>query len=94
MSDCTPTLTAACGLLKDGAKIGEAGDFRFGNDPGSLVGAANYRLAHLITNKKRVIICNECEEMMIQEHGSQRYHEKCGARKRQRERRARLARGQ
>ena len=104
MSDCTPTLTAACSLLKDGDKVGEAGDFRFGNDPSSLVGAANYRLAHLITKKKRVIFCDECKEMMIQEHGSQRYHEKCGARKRQREKRqrekrqrerkARLARGQ
>jgi hypothetical protein len=59
MSECTPTFTAACGLLNDGAKVGEAGDFRFGNDPSSLVGAANYQLALLISHTRRIISCAE-----------------------------------
>jgi hypothetical protein len=93
MEDCTPTFSAACGLLKDGTKVGTVGDFRFGNDPGSLVGAANYQLAYLVSNKKVVRDCEECGETFIPDHGSQRYHKKCGARKRQREHRAKQARG-
>jgi hypothetical protein len=42
MAECVPTLSAACGLLEDGEKIGGAGDLRFGNEPRSLVGAASY----------------------------------------------------
>lgn len=88
MTECTPTLSAGCGLLKkDGAKVGEAGDFRFGNDPGSLVGAANYQLALLVSRKKLVRECYECGEMLVPEDPRQRYHTKCGNRKRQRERR-------
>jgi hypothetical protein len=94
MSECTPTFTAACGLLNDGVKVGEAGDFRFGNDPGSLIGAANYELARLISQKRRIIACKECGEIFIPDDPRQKYHKKCGNRKRQRERRERAARGQ
>ena len=89
MAECTPTFSAACGLLKDGIKVGGAGDFRFGNDPGSLLGAANYQLASLVSRKKLVRECEECKEMFIPEDPRRRYHPKCGARKRQRERRQR-----
>jgi len=89
LEDCTPTFSAACGLLEDGTKVGTVGDFRFGNDPGSLVGAANYQLASLVSRKKLVRECEECKEMFIPEDPRQRYHPKCGARKRQRERRQR-----
>jgi hypothetical protein len=94
ISECTPTFTAACGLLDDGARVGEAGDFRVGNDPGTLVGAANYQLGRLISHKRRVIACEECGEIFIPDDPRQRYHAKCGNRKRQRERRERAARGQ
>jgi hypothetical protein len=89
MADCTPIFFAACALLRDGAKVGEAGDFRFGNDPGSLVGAANHQLALLISHKRRVRECMECGEMFIVEDPRQREHKKCGNRKRQRELRQR-----
>jgi hypothetical protein len=91
MAECTPTFVATCGLVRDGAKADKASKFGFANDAGSLVGAAYYWLALLIANKKRIMVCGECEEIFIPEHASQRYHKKCGARKRQRERRARLA---
>lgn len=94
LAECTPTLSAMCALLEDGAKVGGVGDFRFGNEAGSLVGAAYYELAHLISRKAWVTKCDECGEMLIPEDARQRYHKKCGARKRQRERRARMARGQ
>jgi hypothetical protein len=93
MADCTPTFSAASGLLRDGVKVGEAGDFRFGNDPGSLVGAANYQLAILVSHKKRVRECDECGEMLVPEDPRQRYHKKCGDRKRQREARMRRKAG-
>jgi hypothetical protein len=84
MTDCTPTFSAVCGLLKDGEKAGLAGDFRFGNNPGSLVGAANYQLAWLISRKVMVRDCEECGEMLIPTDPRQRYHPKCGNRKRKR----------
>jgi hypothetical protein len=87
MADCTPTFSAACGLLRSGVKVGGVGDFRFGNDCGSLVGAANYHLAGLIARKELVRECEECGEMFLPVDPRQRYHKKCGARKRQRERR-------
>jgi hypothetical protein len=93
MADCTPTFFAARGLLRDGVKVGGAGDFRFVNDPSSLVGAAHYRLAFLVSNKKPLRECEECGEVLVTEDPRQRYHKKCGARKRQRERRERLKTG-
>jgi hypothetical protein len=89
MADCTPTLFAACGLLKDVGKVGGAGDFRFVNDPGSLVGAANYQLARLIARKKKVRWCKECGEMLVPDDPRQTYHKTCGNRKRKREERQR-----
>jgi hypothetical protein len=89
IAECTPTFSAACGLLKDGTRVGGVGDFRFGNDPGSLIGAANYHLASLVSRKILVRECKECEEMFIPEDPRQTYHPKCGARKRQRESRQR-----
>jgi hypothetical protein len=93
MADCTPTLFAASGLLRDGVKVGGAGDFRFVNGPSSLVGAAHYRLAFLVSNKKPIGWCEECGEVLVLEDPRQRYHKKCGDRKRQRERRQRLKTG-
>lgn len=89
MSKCTPTLSAACGLLDDGEPVGAAGDFRFGNDPGELVGAANYQLARIVSRKELVRECEECGEMFVPDDPRQRYHRKCGNRKRQRESRQR-----
>jgi hypothetical protein len=87
MTECTPTMFAACALLSEGRKVGEAGDFRFGNDPGSLMGAANYQLALVIARKELVRECEECGEMFLPVDPRQRFHKKCGARKRQREHR-------
>jgi hypothetical protein len=87
MKDSTPTLSAAGGLLKDGTKVGTVGDFRFGNAPDSLVGAAKYQLAILVSHKKVVIGCKECGEMLVREDPRQQYHKKCGDRKRKREQR-------
>jgi hypothetical protein len=56
-------LSAACGLLEDGEKIGGAGDFRFGNEPRSLVGAAYYQLALLVSRKEPVRECEECKRL-------------------------------
>jgi hypothetical protein len=85
MADCTPTLTAACGLREDGAKVGEAGDFRLGNNPSSLVGAAYYQLALLISRRVEIKNCEGCGRMFEIRHGSQRFCSKrCATRKRQR----------
>lgn len=85
MAGCTPTFSAVCGWKKDGEKVGGAGEFGFGNDPGSLIGAANYQLASLVSRWKVVRNCEECGEMFVPEDPRRRYHPKCGARKRQRE---------
>lgn len=85
MADCRPTLSAACGLLTGGERVGGAGDFRFGNDPGSLVGAANYQLALFVSRKKLVRECEECGEMFVPNDPRHKSHTKCGNRKRKRE---------
>ena len=79
MADCTPTLRA----------VGEAGDFRFGNDPGCLVGAANYQLALFVARKKRIRECRECGEPFPPTNLRQREHTRCGNRRRKREQRER-----
>lgn len=89
LAECTPTLVAACGLLEDGVRVGEAGDFRFGNDSGSLIGAAYYQLASLVSRKVVVRDCAECGVMFVPNDPRQREHKKCGNRKRQRESRER-----
>lgn len=74
MERCTPTLLAGCSLISgEGEKVGRAGDFFFGNDPGSLVGAANYALASLISRKEAFLNCEGCGRMFRPEHGSQRF---------------------
>jgi hypothetical protein len=93
IAECTPTFSAACGLLKDGIRGGGVGDFRFGNDPGSLIGAANYQLASFVSRKVIVRDCEECGEMFIPEDPRRRFHPKCGDRKRQRELRQRRKAG-
>ncbi len=92
MTDCTPTLMVARDFPEDGTRAGELrfGGFGIGNDAGSLVGAAYYQLSLLIANKRWVITCEECGELMIPEDPRRRFHKKCGNRKRQRERRERL----
>jgi len=93
MADCTPTLSAACGLLRNGKKVGRAGDFRFGNNPGSLVGAANYLLALLVSRKELVRECEECGGMFLPTDPRQKEHKKCGNRRRKREERERSRAG-
>ncbi len=85
MADCTPTFSTAPVLKKNGEEVRGIREFRFGNEPGSLVGAANYQLASLVSRKKIVRYCEECGEMFIPDDPRQRYHKNCGARKRQRE---------
>lgn len=87
MAGGAPTLTAACSLSRDGVKVGGAGDFRFGYEPDSLKGAANYQLARLISRKKLVRECAECGEMFLPTDPRQREHRRCGNRKRKREER-------
>jgi hypothetical protein len=81
----SPTLSAASGLSRDGVKVGGAGDFRFGYEPSSLIGAANYQLALLVSRKKLVRECAECGEMFLPTDPRQREHKKCGNRRRKRE---------
>jgi hypothetical protein len=85
MAECTPTFSRVPAWKKDGEKARGIREFAFGNDPGSLVGAANYQLASLVSRKKVVRDCEECGEMFVPEDPRQRYHKKCGACKRQRE---------
>jgi hypothetical protein len=85
MADCTPTFSTACVLKRNGEEVRGIREFKFGNDPGTLVGAANYHLASLVSRKKLVRHCEECSEMFVPDDPRQRYHPKCGARKRQRE---------
>jgi hypothetical protein len=87
MAECTPTLSAACGLLEDGKKTGGAGDFGFGNDPDSLVGVANYQLALFVSRKVAVKECAECHEVFVPKDPRQIEHRTCGNRKRQRKHR-------
>ena len=89
MAGGAPTLTAACSLSRDGVKVGGAGDFRFGYEPNSLIGAANYQLALLVSRKKLVRECAECGEMFLPTDPRQREHKKCGDRRRKRESRQR-----
>lgn len=84
MADCAPTLSAACGLLKGGEKVGGAGDFRFGSEPISLVGAAYYQLALLVSRKEPVRECQECKRLFVPTDPRQIEHKKCGILKRQR----------
>lgn len=86
MEDCTPTLLAGCRLInEEGAKVGAAGDFYFGNDPGSLFGAANYALASLISRKEVFLDCEGCGRMFRPNHGHQRFcEERCYERHRKR----------
>ena len=90
MADCAPTLSAACGLLDDGKKVGGAGDFRFGGEPGSLVGAAYYQLALLVSRKEPVRECEVCKRLFVAKDPRKIEHKECGDLKRQRKRRARL----
>jgi hypothetical protein len=93
MAECAPTLSAACGLLKDGEKVGGAGDFRFGNEPRSLVGAAYYQLALLVSRKEPVRECEQCKRPFVPTDPRQIEHKKCGNLKRQRELRKRRRSG-
>jgi hypothetical protein len=78
MAGCAPRLN----------KVG-AGEFVIGNDPDSLVGAAYYQLAVLISRKAIIRICRECGELFPPTDPRQWEHTKCGNRRRKREQRAR-----
>jgi hypothetical protein len=93
MDTCTPTVSAACGLLEDGKKVGGAGDFRFGNESDTLEGAAYYQLALLVSRKERVEECGVCGELFVPKDPRQMEHKTCGNRKRQRESRKRRKSG-
>lgn len=74
MGGCAPTLLAPCSLIgEDGEKEGIAGEFVFGNNPDSLVSAANYELASLISRKEWFLDCEGCGRMFRPDHGHQRF---------------------
>ena len=93
MEKCTPTLSAACGLLQNGEKVGGPDDFRFGNEPGTLERAAYYQLALLVSRKEPVKECAECGELFVPTDPRQNEHKTCGHRKRKREERKRRKSG-
>jgi hypothetical protein len=91
MEDCTPTLLTMCSLIKeDGSKAGLFNDFRFSNCPKSLLGAANYELASLISRKEWFLLCEGCGRMFQPIHGHQTFCEtRCSERSRKRRQRKR-----
>lgn len=69
--------------VRDGRKGGEAGDFRFGDAPDSLVAAAHSYLASMMACREEVRECEGCGRLFLPTHGRQRYCEKnCSVRKR------------
>lgn len=88
LEGCNQTFAAACGLVRDGEKVGRPGDFRFGIDPPNLVGAAYHELALLIVTRVEFRECAGCGRLFRPDHGRQIYHEKsCSNRRRQHKRR-------
>jgi len=83
LADCTRTLTAACSLMRDGRKEGEAGDFRFGGRAEQFSTAAYSYLASMMACREEVRECEGCGRLFLPTHGRQRYCEKnCSVRKR------------
>lgn len=92
MENCNQTFLAACGLQRDGIKVGPAGDFRYSVNPGNLVAAANNQLASLIVTKKRFKECKGCGQVFQVEHGNRSYcTDACSERTRKRRQRAKSA---
>jgi hypothetical protein len=92
LADCKETFVAACGLMRDGKKLGPAGDFRRVIEPSDLVGAAYKHLATMIVRKEEFRVCKGCGRWFQPKHGRQWHHTKdCGRNKRQRNFRARAA---
>jgi hypothetical protein len=84
LEGCNQTFVAACSLVRDGKKVGPAGDFRFSIDPPNLVGAAYNELASLIVTRAEFRECVGCGRLFQPDHGRQIHHTKsCGNRKRQ-----------
>ena len=92
LADCKETLVAACGLIRDGKRLGPAGDFLRVTEPSDLVGAAYKQLATEVVHKEEFRECKGCGRWFQPEHGRQWHHTKdCGRNKRQRNFRARAA---
>lgn len=92
LEDSKETFVAACGLLRDGNKIGPPGDFRYVIEPPNLVALAYKHLASLIVTRAEFRVCKGCGRWFQPIHGRQWHHTKdCGRNKRQRNFRARAA---
>lgn len=89
MKGCQQTFLAACGLMRDGAEVGPAGDFRYSVDPANLVAAAYHEFAALMVTKARFKGCPGCGQVFRAEHGNRTYcSEGCSDRTRKRRQRA------
>lgn len=79
------TFVAACGLVRDGEKVGPAGDFRYVTETPDLVATAYKHLASLIVTRAEFRECKGCRRLFQPDHGSQTHHTKdCGRNKRRR----------
>ena len=80
------TLVASCSILRDGEKVGDAGDFRYVLETPDLVATAYKHLASLIVARVEYRKCKGCGRWFLPSHGSQIYHTKdCGRNKRRRD---------
>jgi|SRR5215211_41398 len=80
------TVVAACSVVRDGKKEGDAGDFRYGLETPNLVATAYKHLASLIVNRVECRECKGCGRWFVPDHGSQIHHTKdCGRNKRRRD---------
>jgi ribosomal protein S27AE len=92
MAGCQQTFLAACGLERDGVRVGPPGDFRYSVDATSLLAAAYSQLASLIVTKARFKGCPGCGQVFRAEHGNRMYcTSTCSDRARKRKQRARSA---
>jgi hypothetical protein len=90
MQGCQQTFLAACGLERDGVRIGPPGDFRYSVDPTNLLAAAYSQFASLIVTKARFKGCPGCGQLFRAEHGNRTYcTTDCSERTRKRRQRAR-----
>ena len=62
LEGCTPTILAACSLVRSGEKVGSAGDFRSSINPSNLVAVAYNELVTLIESKAWFKECVGCEK--------------------------------
>ncbi len=92
LEGCTPTILAACSLVRGGEKVGPAGDFRSSINPSNLVAVAYNNLVTLIESKawfKECVGCGELFRMKPEFHTDRTYcDDACYDRTRKRKQRA------